>query len=100
MFHPTDFKTDGLTAWKTASIRKDVRDPEDCLAVTDSQSPPIPIAASSLQARDLVWEIRSVTGLSTAHHGAAVISTKDGKLIGQLLFDRGKATIATIPMKP
>ncbi len=107
MFRSTDlkseisnFKLDGVTAWKTASIRSDVSDPEDCLAVTDSQSPPIPIAASSLQARDSVWEVRSAIGLSPAHHGAAVISTKDGRLIGQLLFDRGKASIATIAPKP
>lgn len=95
-FHPDDFKADGLTAWKTASIRHDASDPEDCLAVTDSQSPPIPIAASSLQARSSDWDVRSATGLSAAHHGAAVISVKDGRLIGQLLFDRGKASIATI----
>ena len=96
----SDFKLDGVTAWKLAGIRYDVRDPEDCLAVTDSQSPPIPIAASSLQSHDSVWEVRSALGLSSAHHGAAVISTKDGRLIGQLLFDRGKASIATIASKP
>lgn len=96
----SDFKLDGVTTWTTASIRHDVRDPEDCLAVTDSQSPPIPIAASSLQARDSDWEVRSSIGLSPAHHGAAVISTKDGRLIGQLLLDRGKASIATIASKP
>lgn len=96
-FRPSDFKMDGLTAWKLASIRNDASDPEDCLAVTDSQSPPIPFAASSLQARDGVWEARSPGGLSAAHHGAAVISTKDGRLIGHLLFDRGKASIATLP---
>lgn len=94
--HPTDFKADGQIAWKTASIRRGASDPEDCLAVTDSQSPPIPIAASSLQAHASAWDIRIATGLSAAHHGAAVIATKDGRLIGQLLFDRGKALIATI----
>lgn len=99
-FRPADFKTDGISTWKIANIRNDTSEPEDCLAVTDSQSPPIPIAASSLQARNGVWEVRSAAGLGAANHGAAVISTKDGKLIGQLLFDRGKATIATIPMKP
>ena len=96
----SDFQLDGVTAWKRSSLRHDVREPEDCLAVTDSQSPPIPIAASSLQARDSVWDVRSSNGLGPAHHGAAVISTKDGHLIGQLLFDRGKASIATSASKP
>ncbi len=95
-FRPKDFKAEGVTVWKVASVRSDVSDPEDCLAVTDSQSQPVPIAASSLQARDGVGEVRSATGLTAAHHGAAVISVKDGRLIGQLLFDRGKASIATI----
>ena len=96
-FRPADFKVDTVTAWKTANMRSELSDPEDCLAVTDSQSPPIPIAASSLQARNGVWEVRSATGLGPAHHGAAVISVKDGRLIGQLLLDRGKAAIATFP---
>ena len=99
-FRPTDFKIDGVTAWKSGSVRSDAGDSEDCLAVTDSQSPPVPIAASSLVAHNNTWEVRSATGLTAAHHGAAVISVKDGRLIGLLLFDRGKASIATIPMKP
>lgn len=97
IFRPANFKTDGVIAWKLASIRNEATDPEDCLAVTDSQSQPVPIAASSLQARNSVWEVRSATGLNAAHHGAVVISIKDGCLIGQLLLDRGKASIATIP---
>ena len=99
-FRPEKFDGDGVTAWKTGNVRSDVSDPEDCLAVTDSQSPPVPIAASSLQGRTGVWDVRSATGLGTAHHGAAIISIKDGRLIGQLLFDRGKASIATIPERP
>lgn len=95
-FRPTDFNAEGVTAWKLPSLRNDVSDPEDCLAVTDSQSQPVPIAASSLQARNGIWEVRSATGLGAAHHGAAVIAVKDGRLIGQLLFDRGNASIATI----
>ena len=79
-----------------ANVRRDVTDPEDCLAVTDSQSPSIPIAASSLQRHDQVWDIRSATGLSPAHHGAIILSIKDGQLIGQLLYDRGKASISPI----
>jgi hypothetical protein len=56
----------------------------------------VPIAASSLQPRERLYDVRNATGLTAAHHGAAVISTKDGQLIGQLLFDRGKASIVPI----
>ncbi len=96
LFRPKKLSTESLAAWPMARVRRAVTDPEDCLAVTDSQSPPIPIAASSLQRRDQVWDIRSSTGLSPAHHGAIILSTKDGHLIGQLLFDRGKASISPI----
>lgn len=96
-FRPSDFQAAGLTAWKTAHARNEVRDPEDCLAVTDSQSPPIPLAASSLHAHDGLWEVRSATGLTAAHHGAAVIAIKDGRLIGLLLYDRSKVTIGMLP---
>lgn len=97
-FRPTDFQADGVSAWKITSVRHDGDEPEDCLVVTDSQTTPIPIAASSLQARGPMWDVRSATGLGVANHGAAVIAMKDGRLIGVLLFDRGKASIATIPV--
>ncbi|MFM9964099.1 MAG: MlaD family protein [Planctomycetaceae bacterium] len=96
LFRPAEFPADSITAWPTANIRRAVSDPEDCLAITDSQSQPIPIAASSLHPRDHVWDIRSTTGLSSVHHGAVVVSTKDGQVIGQLLLDRGKASISPI----
>lgn len=96
LFRPQDFSAKSVTAWPLENLRRNVADPEDCLAVTDSQSPRIPIAASSLQPRDQVWDIRSSTGLTAAHHGAIILSTKDGRAIGQLLFDKGKASIAPI----
>ena len=96
LFRPQDFSAKSVTAWPIENLRRNVADPEDCLAVTDSQSPRIPIAASSLQPRDQVWDIRSSTGLNAAHHGAIILSTKDGRAIGQLLFDRGKASISPL----
>lgn len=95
-----DFKADDLTAWPIDRVRRNVTDAEDCLILTDSLAEPIPIAASSLQAREQVCEVRSATGLTAAHHGAAVISLKDGNLIGLLLVERSKATIAPILIEP
>lgn len=96
LFRPAEFQSDNVAAWPMASVRRGASEPEDCLAVSDSQSSPIPIAASSLQLRDHVWEIRSATGLGPAHHGAIVVATKDGQVIGQLLLDRGNASISPI----
>lgn len=97
LFRPDDLQSDGVSAWKVENMRREVIEPEDCLAVADPHAPPIPLAATSLEPREHVWEVRSATGLSPALHGAAVIAVKDGCLIGQLLFDRGKASIAILP---
>ena len=98
-FRPLNLDADDAIAFPTNRIRTGAS-PEDCLIVTDAQSEPLPIAASSLQQRDKVWEIHGTTGLTAGHHGAAVVSTKDGQLMGQLLFTRGKASIAPIERVP
>jgi len=94
-FHPMNAPTDEVVHWPVKRIRS-TAEPEDCLVVTDSQSEPLPITATSLQSRGQVWDVRGTAGLSPDHHGAAVVSIKDGQLIGILLFQKGKATIATI----
>jgi paraquat-inducible protein B len=97
LFRPNKLQPNSIAPWSTSRIRSAVVEPEDCLVVTDSHQPPVPIAASSLLTRDGIHELNHATGLSGAFHGAPVISTRDGRLIGQLLFDRGRAWIAPIP---
>ena len=84
-----------LSPWPTKRLRQ-ATEPEDCLIVADAQIEPLPIAASSLIAKESAWELRSPTGLSPAWHGAAVIASKDGQLVGLLLFENGKAQVALI----
>jgi paraquat-inducible protein B len=98
-FRPSKLDSDEAIAFPTSRIRPQAS-PEDCLIVTDAQSEPVPITASSLLQRDGGWEIRGTKGLTPDHHGATVVSVKDGQLIGQLVFHRGKATIATIERVP
>ena len=95
VFRPVDLEKDSATSWPSSRIRIGAA-PEDCLVVGDTQNEPVPIAASSLQQRDDNWEIRGTSGLTADQHGAAVVSAKDGQLIGLLLFNRGKASIAPI----
>jgi hypothetical protein len=84
-----------LSPWPTTRLRQTI-EPEDCLIVADVQTDSLPIAASSLVAKESAWELRSPAGLSPAWHGASVIANKDGQLIGVLLFENGKAQIALI----
>lgn len=84
-----------LPQWPTKRLRA-ATEPEDCLIVADTQTEPLPIAASSLVAKESAWELRSPTGLSLAWHGASVIASKDGQLVGLLLFENGKAQVALI----
>ncbi|MCX7422320.1 MAG: MlaD family protein [Planctomycetia bacterium] len=83
------------SSWPTKRLRQ-AAEPEDCLIVADTQNESLPIAGSSLIAKESAWELRLPTGLSPAWHGAAVVASKDGQLVGLLLFENGKAQVALI----
>ena len=99
VFRPSKLDADETIVFPTSRIRPQAS-LENCLIVTDGQSEPVPITASSLLQRDGGCEILGTNGLTPDHHGAAVLSVKDGQLIGQLVFHRGKPTIATIERLP
>lgn len=85
--------------WPLTRVRQ-ASSPEDCMIVSDPHTPPLPIAASSLQPHENNWEIRATSGLTPALHGSAVVSTKDGSLIGQLIMNEKKPTIALFERLP
>lgn len=94
-FRPATEITGEVASWPVKRIRTSAS-AEDCLVIADSQSEPLPLTVASLRPREQMWDVRGTTGLTPDHHGAAVVSIKSGQLIGILLFQRGKASIATI----
>lgn len=83
--------------WKVSQIRK-ATDPEDCVVFGDSQSTPLPLAASSLRQEVTGWSVVMPSGLTPLRNGSPVISVKDGQLVGLLIIQRGKS--AVIPIHP
>lgn len=84
--------------------REKIRHPEaveDCLAVADPLSSVLPLHPSRLRpATQDRWGISSELSISPEWNGAAVVSRKDGFLVGQIVFQsQGKAFVALMPQK-
>lgn len=86
---------EGIAVWPKDQIRK-ATEPEDVLVVFDTQAAPHPLTASSLKQQNGEWEPDTSSGLNLVWHGAPVLSTKDGKLIGLLVFRKNRPWIVTV----
>lgn len=88
-------------AWPADRLRRPEA-PEDCLAFGDPTRTPHPIDAARLRPSDGRWRLESAAALERNDwHGAAVVSRRDGRLIGVLVFDsEGAASVAPLPEKP
>jgi hypothetical protein len=82
--------------WPDASVRK-ASDPEDCIAVADPASAPLPLAASRLALDGGRWTIDAALSVDESWHGASVLSRSDGRLVGVLLVDDKAARVALLP---
>lgn len=82
-----------MTPWPMKRLREPTA-PEDSLILTAPQSAPLPLAASSLTPREDAWDVTTSQGISSASHGAPVISSRDGYLIGFLLCNSKTAQVA------
>lgn len=85
--------------WSQAQQRAADR-PEDCLAISDSAGPPIPLAASRLtivvEGSNNHWAIDPAVSLDPSWHGASVVSRIDGRLIGIVVVDDDGAKVALL----
>jgi hypothetical protein len=85
--------------WPAARCRAAAA-PEDCLAVADPTSTPLPLAASRLAAVDGGWSVDPAVSVDESWHGAAVVARDDGHLLGLLLVEDGEARVALVPETP
>lgn len=81
--------------WPAARVRA-APQPEDCLAIGDPISTPLPLAAARLEPGDGVWSVDPALSVDESLHGAAVVARRDGYLIGVLLVDDGRAEVALV----
>jgi paraquat-inducible protein B len=70
--------------------------PEDCLVVTESGEP-IVLSAARLAADENDWQINLATPIDSDCRGGSIIAVSDGSLVGFLVFDEGRALVATVP---
>ncbi len=71
--------------------------PEDCLAVGDPAGAPVAIAAARLTEVEGRWRIDPALSFDASWHGAAVLARADGALVGLLLVEDGRGTVAGLP---
>ena len=91
--------TSGVSAreWPKNMIRRP-GEIEDCIAISDPVSPPLPLNAMRLSPAKDCWLVDRMVPVHKGWHGASVVSRKDGKLIGILISrSDGKTLIAFFP---
>jgi hypothetical protein len=77
-------------------------EPEECVAIADSISNPLPIAAARLSmitgdgGAMVGWNIDSAITVDPTWHGACVVARSDGKLLGMLLVTDDGARVAAL----
>ena len=86
-----------LTVW-TPERTRGSDEPEDCLVVADPSRAPIAVSAAHLERVAAgPWRVSSSLPFEKEWHGAAVLARSDGLLVGLLLVDEGRGTIAPLP---
>lgn len=84
-------------AWPARHIRRPT-DVEDCVAIADRSSAPLPLAAARLDDRgNGRWRVDEAVPVSDHWHGAAVLARADGRLIGILLVDDEEGVVVLMP---
>jgi len=90
-------ETDAASPWPLARLRAGA-EPEDCLLVGDPQGPLVPVAAGRMAVREGGWDLDPAIPLDSSWHGAGTVARRDGALVGILLMDRGRASVAPVPV--
>lgn len=79
-----------------ASLMRTATEIEDCIIVGDAADAR-PIAAARMTAADGLWHIHPTVQFDETWHGAAVVSRRDGSVIGILLVNDASSHIALLP---
>ena len=82
--------------WPDA-LRRSATEPEDCLAVGDPATAPLPLAASRLTPSEHSWVIDPAVSIDGTWHGASVLARHDGQLVGIILVEGDAARVALLP---
>ncbi len=82
--------------WPEEWVRRPA-EPEDCLVIGDPTAPPIALSASRLEETAGAWAVDRSHSIDDTWHGAPVFSRGDGRLVGMLLVEKGRARIAPVP---
>ncbi len=81
--------------WPSARL-KSATEPVDVLLVTSAAEPPLSIASSRLKSAEGSWQVDPSVPLSAEHHGACVVARDDGSVLGLIVIDKGRATVALV----
>lgn len=83
---------EGVPTWPRQRVHSPT-EPEDVLIVSNPQTPAISMAAFHMKAESGAWVLDSTAGLTPDWHGCPVVSSKDGDVVGTLIYRRGTPKI-------
>lgn len=84
------------SAWPAQRMRR-MNEAEDCIIVTDAAVRLIPLSASRFRRDGERWTIDPIVSFDPWLHGAAILSRKDGALVGLLMIDKRLGSVALLP---
>jgi hypothetical protein len=84
------------TRWPSDRMRVAVQPPEDSLFTPGWHEASTVLAAAHLKPVEGTWAVDPSIPIPQDLHGAAVISTVDGRLVGLIVAEEGKARIALL----
>jgi paraquat-inducible protein B len=88
--------TPARDAWPRTRARA-ARAPEDCELFGDPYRQPVAVSAARFEPASDGWRLAPVASVDSDWHGAAVVSRRDGALVGLLLVDdRQLCTVALL----
>jgi hypothetical protein len=82
--------------WSAASVRAP-KEPEDSILVWGVRDPSTPLPAARMTATETSWQIDSSIPLDADAHGAPVVATSDGAVIGVLIVNEDSRYV--VPVK-
>jgi hypothetical protein len=98
-FLDADVELERIARWPSDRIRAP-SEPEDSLIAGATDASVLPVAASRYTARESHWHVDPSLPIGAVeYHGACVVATRDGSLIGLALVDDRRAVVAPVPAK-
>lgn len=91
-------ESDDVPRWPAEDLRGPEQ-PEDCLVVLQSRQGNLPLPTARLEAQEGTWRIDPALPVDADMHGAPVVATRDGAVIGLVVVQPEGGLVVPLPAR-